>query len=283
MKQFIRYVLSALLTISLIILVLVSLISSTILNEEYVLRKLEETNYYSNIYETVKSNFENYIYQSGLDENVLNDIVSQEKVKEDTKLIISHIYNGLEEKIDAETIKKNLNSNIDKSLKNIKLSDSQKKAIETFVDTVTDEYADTILHFGFEKDIYTVYHNISKYVEFTKKAMLVSVASCLIILVLITLRRFYRIFNFAAISSIATGTFLIIVNQVINAKINVGAISILNDAISLTLRAIASEILQNMMSYGCILIIVGVITIILANLLHNIKKYKKAYKIEQED
>ena len=104
MKQFIRYVLSALLTISLIILVLVSLISSTILNEKYVLNKLEETNYYSNIYETVKSNFENYIYQSGLDENVLNDIVSQEKVKEDTKSIISHIYNGLEEKIDAEKI-----------------------------------------------------------------------------------------------------------------------------------------------------------------------------------
>ena len=113
--------------------------------------------------------------------------------------------------------------------------------------------------------------------------MLVSVAVCLIILVLITLRRFYRIFNFAAISSIATGTFLVIVNQVINAKINVEAISILNDAISLTLRNIASEILQNMMSYGCILIIVGVITIILANLLHNIKKYKKAYKTKQED
>ena len=185
MKQFIRYVLSALLTISSIIFILVSTISSTILNEKYVLNKLEETNYYSNIYETVKSNFENYIYQSGLDEKVLDNIVSQEKVKEDTKSIISHIYNGLEEQIDAETIKQNLNTNIENSLKNIKLSSAQKKAIETFVDTVTDEYTDTILHFGFEKDIYTVYHNISKYVELAKKIMLVSIAVCLILLVLI--------------------------------------------------------------------------------------------------
>ena len=283
MKQFIRYVLSALLTISSIIFILVSIISSTILNEKYVLNKLEETNYYSNIYETVKSNFENYIYQSGLDEKVLDNIVSQEKVKEDTKSIISHIYNGLEEQIDAETIKQNLNKNIENSLKNINLSSTQKSAIETFVNTVTDEYTDTILHFGFEKDIYSVYHNISKYVELAKKIMLVSIAVCLIILVLITLKRIYRIFNFAAISSIATGVFLVIVRMVIDSKINVGAISILNDAISLTLRNIATEILQNLMIYGCILIAVGIVTIILANLIHNIKKYKKAYKKEQED
>ncbi len=283
MKQFIRYVLSALLTISSIIFILVSIISSTILNEKYVLNKLEETNYYSNIYETVKSNFENYIYQSGLDEKVLDDIVSQEKVKEDTKSIISHIYNGLEEQIDAETIKQNLNKNIENSLKNINLSSTQKSAIETFVNTVTDEYTDTILHFGFEKDIYSVYHNISKYVELAKKIMLVSIAVCLILLVLITLKRVYRIFNFAAISSIATGTFLVIVRMIIDSKINVGAISILNDAISLTLRNIATEILQNLMIYGCILIAVGIVTIILANLIHNIKKYKKAYKKEQED
>ena len=275
MKQFIRYVLSALLTISSIIFILVSTISSTILNEKYVLNKLEETNYYSNIYEAVKSNFENYIYQSGLDEKVLDNIVSQEKVKEDTKSIISHIYNGLEEQIDAETIKQNLNTNIENSLKNIKLSSAQKKAIETFVDTVTDEYTDTILHFGFEKDIYTVYHNISKYVELAKKIMLVSIAVCLILLVLITLKRVYRIFNFAAISSVATGIFLVIIKIIIDSKINVEAISILNDAISLTLRNIASEILQNLMSYGCILIAVGIVTIILANLIHNIKKYKK--------
>ena len=275
MKQFIRYVLSALLTISSIIFILVSTISSTILNEKYVLNKLEETNYYSNIYETVKSNFENYIYQSGLDEKVLDNIVSQEKVKEDTKSIISHIYNGLEEQIDAETIKQNLNTNIENSLKNIKLSSTQKNAIETFVNTVTDEYTDTILHFGFEKDIYTVYHNISKYVELAKKIMLVSIAVCLILLVLITLKRVYRIFNFAAISSVATGIFLVIIKIIIDSKINVEAISILNDAISLTLRNIASEILQNLMSYGCILIAVGIVTIILANLIHNIKKYKK--------
>ena len=110
-KQIIRYILSISLTLSLIVLILVSLISSTILNEKYVLGKLEETNYYKNIYENVKSNFENYIYQSGLDEEVLDNIVSEEQVKEDTKTIISHIYNGIEEKLSGETIKQKLNEN----------------------------------------------------------------------------------------------------------------------------------------------------------------------------
>ena len=196
-KQIIRYILSISLTLSLIVLILVSLISSTILNEKYVLDKLEETNYYKNIYENVKSNFENYIYQSGLDEEVLDNIVSEEQVKEDTKTIISHIYNGIEEKISGETIKQKLNENIDKSLKNIKLSESQKKAIETFVDTITEEYTKTILHFGFEKDMYSVYSKIHKLLDFVKKALLVAVAAILIVLVLITINRFYRIFNFA--------------------------------------------------------------------------------------
>ena len=283
MKQVIRYILSAVLAMALIILIFVSIISSTILNEKYVLSKLDETGYYANIYKDVQSNFENYIYQSGLDESVLENIVSEEKIKEDTKSIISHIYNSVGEEITGDEIKEKLNSNIDESLKNVKLNSSQKTAIETFVNTITKEYTNTILHFGIEKDVNSIYHKIFSFVELVKKAILVLVAVCAIMLVLITLKRVYRIFTFSAMSCLATGTFLIVVNLFTNAKINVQAISILNDAMSGTLRNIVSEILQSIMNYGIVLLVVGIITIILANLLHNIKKYKKAYKHSEEE
>ena len=69
-----------------------------------------------NIYTAVESDFENYIYQSGLDENVLENIVSLEKIENDTKTIINNLYDGTSETIDVTEIENNLNNNIQNSL-----------------------------------------------------------------------------------------------------------------------------------------------------------------------
>ena len=104
-RKIIRYIIAFVLSVSIISYFLVKLASSTILSERYILAKLEETNYYEKILEEVKSNFEKYIYQSGMDEEIIENIVSEDKIKEDTKLILNNIYDGLEEKINAQTIK----------------------------------------------------------------------------------------------------------------------------------------------------------------------------------
>ena len=63
----IKFILITILVICLISIGVITIVSSTILNKEYITNKLEETNFYEETYELVKSNFENYIYQSGLD------------------------------------------------------------------------------------------------------------------------------------------------------------------------------------------------------------------------
>ena len=92
MKTFIKYILAIILAICLIVLILVNLISTTILNQKYILNELNKNNYYDKILEFANSNFEKYIYQSGLDEEVLIGILSKEKVKKDTEIIIENIY-----------------------------------------------------------------------------------------------------------------------------------------------------------------------------------------------
>ena len=91
MKTIINYLLSIILAIMFIVLIIVNLVSSTILNEKYILNELEKSDYYSKILELANSNFEKYIYQSGLDEKVLVGIVSKEKIKKDTEIIIENI------------------------------------------------------------------------------------------------------------------------------------------------------------------------------------------------
>ena len=72
-----------------------TIVFSTILDKNYVMQKLEETNFYADTYELVESNFENYIYQSGLDEEVLKNICTEEKVKKDINIMLSNIYRFL--------------------------------------------------------------------------------------------------------------------------------------------------------------------------------------------
>ncbi len=281
-KQIIRYIMAILLTISIIIFTFVSRISSTILSENYVLSKLEETNYYEKVYEDVKSNFENYIYQSGLDETVLEDVVSIEKVKQDTNFIIRNIYNGLLETIDSQPIKDKLKQNIAKATEGMNLNITQEQAIETLVETISGEYTTTILHFGFEKNINTGYQSLVKYVTLAKRIALVAMVVCIFIIVAVSTRRIYRIFVFISMSLVASGTFLVVVNQVITSKIDIQAISILNTAISVALRNIFSELLGSMFAYGCGFIVVGCITIIVANLIHNIRKYNQKNHTKEE-
>ena len=90
-----KIIIITILTICILFLGIKNIFSSTILDQSYITNKLEETNLYHETYELVKSNFENYIYQSGLDEIVLEDICTEEKVKNDLNTIDSYNENTI--------------------------------------------------------------------------------------------------------------------------------------------------------------------------------------------
>lgn len=276
LKTVVKYLITIILALSMIAYFFIQLSSSTILSEQYILSKLEETDYYNKIYECVKSNFENYIHQSGLEETVLEDIVSKEKVRKDTKIIISNLYDGLEQKIDTQEIRDNLNKNISKTLENQKMTITQQDAIDTFIDHICNEYTDTMSHFSYEKQINQAYQKVMKYVELAKKVLLVTIGLAILLLIVLNLKRIYKFVSLLGISLTTTGTFLVIVNLFINNKVKVQTITILNDAISETVRSVLAEILQIIMKNGTILLISGILLIIIPNLIHNIKKYGTA-------
>ena len=142
----IKYIIVFILAISIIMLAVVNIFSSTILEKEYILSKLEETGYYDEIYEYAKSNFENYIGQSGLDEEILENIITKEMIKNDTKTIIENIYDGKDKKVETKEIENTIKQNISKSLEGQKLTATQQKAIDEFVKHICDEYTTSLLH-----------------------------------------------------------------------------------------------------------------------------------------
>lgn len=272
-KTIIKYIITIILAIAMIAYFFISLVSSTILSEQYILSKLDETDYYNKIYEYVKSNFENYIYQSGLEETVLEDVVSKEKIRKDTGIIISNLYDGLNQKIDTQEIRDNLNKNIKETLEDQDMTVTQQNAIDTFIDHICNEYTDTMSHFSFEQQVNQAYQKVIKYMDLSKKVLLITIGLDILLLLVLNLRRIYKFVSLVGVSLTTTGAFLTIVNLFVNIKIKIQTITILNDAVSDTLRNVLTSMLNMVMKNEYILLISGVLLIIVSNLIHNIKKY----------
>lgn len=272
-KKIIKIIFSAILTISILLYILINLLSSTILKESYILSKLDQANFYQKVYEEVNSNFEKYIYQSGFDENVLNNVITGEKVKEDFKIIIDNIYNGTNQDINTETIKTNLTNNINSQL-GANISKTQQNSIDSFVDTILNEYTQTILHTQYENKINKAYTQINKYINLANKALLIIMAVLIILLILLNLKRLYRGVSYIGISMLSSGILLCIADIFIKMKVDIKNIVILNDTISKIIINVITELLANILKDGIILLVSGIVLIIIANLRRAYKKYK---------
>ena len=254
----IKFIVLTILTVCIVSAGIITIVSSTILDQSYIMQKLEETNFYSDTYELVKSNFENYIYQSGLDEEVLNDICKKEKVKQDLNLILTNIYQGTDKKIDTTEIADKLNANIDKlDIKNSKNS----KAIEQFVTHICDEYTNTLIHTKYENDINEMYSKVTKLLDKLYNAIVIVMVVDIIILIIINIKKSRKIIQDLGIALLSTSVFNIIINNIVNSKVNIQGIKIFNDTFSNSIISIIQEVLEKILSFGIGALVISLILI----------------------
>lgn len=275
MNKLLKYIFAIILYLSLTIVVLINILNSTILSKEYILNKLEESNYYNNIYTEVENNFENYIYQSGLDPIVLEKIVSRDKIKEDTNIIISNIYDGNNKVIDLEVVKNNLSTNIDKSLEDRYLSEENKKAINKFIDIIINEYEDTIMNTDYSSKINTGISSINNKINMINIIMIILVIISILSLILLNIKKKRRKLSIFGIPLLALGLLLITIYLYIILNIDINNIVILNDAISIAVHYILNGIVVKFLINGSIFTILGILIIIIGNML----RYRKVKKM----
>ena len=275
----IKIIIIAILTICILFLGIKNIFSSTILDQSYITNKLEETNLYHETYELVKSNFENYIYQSGLDEIVLEDICTEEKVKKDLNTILSNIYQGTDVKIDTTEIADNLNKNIDEL--DIKTS-SNAKAIDQFVQHICDEYTDTILHTKYEASINEIY---SKAVDLLEKinniVMIVTVVSA-ILLIILNIKNISKLIQNVGSALLASSVFVLVAHNIVTTKVYIEGIKVFNDAFSNTLVTILKDVLQKIQSFGIVTLVIAIVLIIIYAIIAFCKAPKAKHIAEEE-
>lgn len=270
MKLFVK-IIKAVLTIVLALVVIglatVCILSSTILNEGYILKELQSSNYYSNIYNEVQSNFENYIGPSGLDENILTDICTVEDIEKDTEIILGNIYEGTNKSIDVNSMKENIVNKINASLDDTKTTSSMRESVEQFAEAISEEYKNTISHTEYEQMINDMYSKAVKIMNFAKLAICVCIVAIAILLILINLKTLHRTLDYFGIAMASAGVFCVIANLIVNGNVRVQNIRILNNPISTSVQNIIADILSQFISVGLVLAGVGVILIIISNVI----------------
>lgn len=240
-----KFILITILTICMISIGIITIMFSTLFDKNYVVQKLEETDFYSGTYKLVESNFENYIYQSGLDEQVLQGICTQEKVEKDIDIMLSNIYVGTDQKIDTKEIADNLNTNIDKL--GIKTKQNED-AINKFVEHICNEYTDTLIHSQYEQKINNVYVKLTeKLNEIYNIAFMMLVVSFIAILIA-NRKKFSKDIQYLVIAMLATSAFQLISYQIVQAKVNIQGIKIFNDVFSNSIVTIIQDVLSKINS-----------------------------------
>ncbi len=258
LKNIIKFIIMIILVVCFLFIGIFRIATSTLFDKNYVLKNLEDANFYAETYDLVKSNFEKYIYQSGLDEEVLDNICTEEKVKEDINLIISNIYEGTETKIDTTEIAENLNNNINKT--NV-MTSKNKAAIEQFVTHICDEYKETILHTNYESKINHGFEKINNILQKIYKVVIIVTIISIIILFILNGKKISKDIQNLGIMLFSTGTFCLCCSNVFISKVDVNGIKIFNDTFSKVIIAIISDILQKIVSFGMGILVIGTIFI----------------------
>lgn len=260
LTNLLKFILIVVLAVCSIVIGIIQIVTQTVLNKNYIIQKMEETNFYSETYKLVQSNFEKYIEQSGFEENILENICTEEKVKQDINLMISNIYEGANKTIDITEISDNLNANIDKL--NIRDSKNQK-AIEQFVEHICQEYTDTLVHTKYENDINKFYKEIVIKKDKIEKIVIIAMVIDVIVILIVNNKNIEKDFQSIGTAIFSSSAFELIACQIINLRVSIKGIKIFNDAFSDMIVAIIQNVISKVVSFGIATLMIAIILIII--------------------
>lgn len=269
-KKILNFIFVLVIALSFTFIGVKSVVFKTIFNKEYVLEQMENNNFYSETYKLVESGFENYIGQSGLDEEVIKNICTEDKIKNDINIILSNIYEGTNEKIDTSEISNNLNSNIDKE--NVRTS-SNSKAIDEFVEHICQSYKDTIISTNYENTINEKYSKITQKITKVQNILIIAIIISIIGVIALNVKDILKLLFWTESAVLSSAVMQLAITTVIKSKVNIDGIKIFNDAFSNIVVTIIKDILSKInIIAGKFIIVYFILVVIYAIIILSQKK-----------
>lgn len=269
MKKAISYVLSFVLVLMLLSLCLLAIVKSTILDEKYMISKLEEANYYERMNGEIIEQFKNYTIQSGLSDEVLENLFTEDKLKQDINNVIDSIYTGKELEISTSEIRENLKENILAEVeKEGKTVDFEDEAMKEYLKAIESAYESQVSYST--STINSIGSTFEKVISLAQIVQIIVIVVTIVIAVLIIILNIKQIFglNYLAISSMASGLFILIAKFLLGQSTDLKNIMLINQATSHVIQLVIEDFLAKVTIAGVVLLIIGLIFSIIYNLLN---------------
>ena len=275
MRKIISYVLSFILMLLILLMCLLVIAKSTILDEKYLISQLEETRYYERMNGEIIEQFKNYTIQSGLSDNVLENLFTEDKLKNDINSVVNSLYTGKNLKIDTTEIQENLKENVlEEVSKEGKTVDFEDEAMVEYIKAIEMAYESQVSYST--NAVNSIGENFSQIIKLASTAqniVTVALVVMVILLILINIKQIIGL-NYIAISSIASGLFILISKILLDKSTDLKNIMIINQATSQVIQNTINDILTKVTTAGIVLLIIGLISSILYNLI--LKKMSKS-------
>lgn len=273
MKIWISYFMKFIQSISLFIITLTSIMLITIYNKNYVLDLLENNNYYQELYDVSKEEVSYYLIQSGLPEDITDDIFDVKELKTTVDKTINSLYSNTKITLDTENIKTKLTDKINQYIEDNKINVKNKdKTIKELVEKLVNVYEEEISYNNLLENVRDIFNKSYKIVKISLILAIVS----FIVTYLIN-RLLFRERNII-VSLFTNGLLLISTVLYTKFSIDIDNISFYNTSISNILKEFINSVLANINLVGVISIVLGVLlAVTVSGVLSNLKKNKRLY------
>lgn len=264
MKKVIIFIFNFILVSLLTILCIVTIISKTVLNKNYIETCLSKSDFYNELYTAIHNEFDTYLAQSGIPSGTLNQVGTLNEIQEDVNDTLDAVYNN-------KTINAN-NINITENIKN-KLSQYTNNT-EQIANKLTEVYNKKVVISS--KYVNVIGLKMTKLISMVKKGIIAItiVFAILLIIMCAIIGNFKVIINHLGILLCTTGILNIIVKIIIGNNFN--NIFLLNTAFSKGIIYIINNVADKIMSIGIGLAVIGLVFIICGSF----KKIDKSKEME---
>ena len=273
LKYSINIIVSFLIIFAVIICILLNILNTKILNKDYILQKMSETEFNLQIAREVEAGFEKYIYQSGLPEDTIQNLFTEDMIEKDVNTLVNALYDGTEISLSSEEVKTNLDNKINQYIQsqNMNLNEQGKNNIIKFEDLIVNEYINNI---NVSNKLYeNGYEIISEVKNINNKIgniPLIILVVLIVIMIIVNLKDLLLAINFLGISSLTIGTLFKMSTSIIFSNVEIDDLVLITKSISNLIISILKENLYKISDYGNIFIICGITGILISVILRNI-------------
>ena len=267
--EILRYVFAIILGLCIFAKLLSAYLGDTFLQEEYVLNKIEESGYYTKLYDLVYNNFNNYIMQSGFDQSILNDVITIDKLKSDTKIIIDNYYKGTSNEIETDSIYNKINENINNYLSNTNLK-ADTSSLKKYVGLLITEYNATIINYSSASGpIYNAITMIQRIIAKVDIYSIFGIIVSIIMIIVFSIKRPKKILSGIGCGCLFMGILAVYVRHYILGLFNFDVLLLLNQVFTDALQYLLNSFTNTLLIYEIVFGIIGLFLIVGGNYLQS--------------